>query len=134
MNVTRSSDAIVVGAGIVGAAWATLLAYAAMAAMLYVIVQRVYPVDYEWRRIGKIVISLAAVYAAFLLARGAGLAAGAMLFVKFLLVACFVLAIWGLRFFEPRELGFLGDFARRLRFGSVPPGPQDPASGAESEI
>jgi O-antigen/teichoic acid export membrane protein len=40
--------------GIAGAAWATFLAYLAMAGMLYVVVRRIYPVPYEWGRLWKI--------------------------------------------------------------------------------
>jgi O-antigen/teichoic acid export membrane protein len=40
--------------GIAGAAWATLLAYLAMAVVLYVVVERVYPVEYEKDRLWKI--------------------------------------------------------------------------------
>jgi O-antigen/teichoic acid export membrane protein len=40
--------------GIAGAAWATFLAYFAMAAILYLVTRRVYPVAYEWERIMKI--------------------------------------------------------------------------------
>ena len=40
--------------GIAGAAWATFLAYFAMAGILYLVTRRVYPVDYEWERIMKI--------------------------------------------------------------------------------
>ncbi len=38
--------------GIAGGAWATLVAYVAMAIGLLAFVSRVYPVSYEWRRVG----------------------------------------------------------------------------------
>ena len=54
-----------------GAAWATLLAYASMAAALYLIGQRVYPIPYERGRIGHAALAAAAtvafVYAASVL-------------------------------------------------------------------
>jgi O-antigen/teichoic acid export membrane protein len=53
--------------GMMGAAWATFLSYAAMAACLYVMGQRVYPIPYEYLRI----IHLLAVTA---IMAGAGLA------------------------------------------------------------
>ncbi len=40
--------------GIAGAAWATFLAYFAMAGLMYVVARRVYPVAYEWGRIARI--------------------------------------------------------------------------------
>ena len=40
--------------GILGAAAATLAAYVVMAATLYVVSRRIYPIDYEWGRVGKI--------------------------------------------------------------------------------
>jgi len=40
--------------GIIGAAWATLLAYLAMAVVLYIVVEKVYPVEYEKDRLWKI--------------------------------------------------------------------------------
>ena len=38
----------------IGAAWATLLAYAAMAGQLYWFTRRAWPVPYEWRRVGAL--------------------------------------------------------------------------------
>lgn len=40
--------------GIMGSAFAVLIAYAAMAAVLHFAVRKVYPVEYEWKRIIKI--------------------------------------------------------------------------------
>jgi O-antigen/teichoic acid export membrane protein len=43
--------------GMMGAAIATLAAYAVIAGALYVVVQRFYPVTYEWKRIGLILLA-----------------------------------------------------------------------------
>ncbi len=43
--------------GMMGAAIATLAAYAGMALTLYIVVRRIYPVAYEWGRIGLIMAS-----------------------------------------------------------------------------
>jgi len=43
--------------GITGAAWATFCSYFLMALALYFIVQKIYPVEYEWKRILKIAIA-----------------------------------------------------------------------------
>lgn len=40
-----------------GAAWSTFLSYFAMALMQYVMVQRIYPIAYEWKRLAKIAAS-----------------------------------------------------------------------------
>lgn len=45
---------LIPGLGPYGAAWATFLSYFVMAVMQYVIVQRMYPINYEWKRLVKI--------------------------------------------------------------------------------
>ncbi len=40
--------------GMMGAAIATFLSYAIMAVVLYIVVQRIYPIEYEFGRLGKI--------------------------------------------------------------------------------
>ncbi|MDA3843632.1 MAG: oligosaccharide flippase family protein [Candidatus Kapabacteria bacterium] len=45
-----------------GAAWATLSAYIVSAVTLYFFARKVYPIDYEWRRISVIIFSTAAVF------------------------------------------------------------------------
>lgn len=52
--------------GMMGAALATLAAYLVMAGVLYLVVRRFYPVDYEWKRVGIIALAGAAVFAAYL--------------------------------------------------------------------
>lgn len=49
--------------GIMGAAWARLVAYLIMAASLYVVGQRLYYVQYEWLRIIKLCLVVGAVFA-----------------------------------------------------------------------
>jgi O-antigen/teichoic acid export membrane protein len=41
--------------GMMGAAWATLMGYLAMAVVLYITVQKFYPVKYQFQRLAKIV-------------------------------------------------------------------------------
>jgi O-antigen/teichoic acid export membrane protein len=57
--------ALIPSMGIMGAAIATLLSYAAMAVAIYFIGRKVYPIEYEWGRLGKIALSSAIVYACF---------------------------------------------------------------------
>jgi O-antigen/teichoic acid export membrane protein len=54
--------------GILGAAWATVLAYAVMAAMGIRISQRLYPLPLEWRRVLGVVLAAAVSYALSLVA------------------------------------------------------------------
>jgi Na+-driven multidrug efflux pump len=42
--------------GIMGAAWARLIAYVIMAVSLYTIAQRLYRIQYEWLRLGKLIV------------------------------------------------------------------------------
>jgi O-antigen/teichoic acid export membrane protein len=51
--------------GLMGAASATLLAYLAMSAALFLIARRVYPVGYEYRRLGHLAACLTLSLAAF---------------------------------------------------------------------
>ncbi len=48
--------------GMIGAAWAAVFAYIAMAASSYVISQRLYRIDYEWLRLGKLAGVVAALF------------------------------------------------------------------------
>lgn len=48
--------------GIMGAAWARLIAYIIMATFLFFIARRLYPVKYEWMRVIKIVIVFGTIF------------------------------------------------------------------------
>jgi O-antigen/teichoic acid export membrane protein len=95
--------------GLQGAAYATLASYVVMAGLLYVIVQRFYPVSYEWARIAKIAISAGCVFAVFVF-----LPAGPWEPLwKFLLLALFVVLMYALKFFVPAERSALVAVFRR---------------------
>lgn len=49
--------------GMMGAAWAAVFAYLAMAASLYIVSQRLYSIEYEWVRIAKMIIVVAGLFA-----------------------------------------------------------------------
>jgi O-antigen/teichoic acid export membrane protein len=51
--------ALIPSFGMMGGAVATLLSYVAMAVILYVLVRKIYPVDYEWGRLLKITVATA---------------------------------------------------------------------------
>jgi O-antigen/teichoic acid export membrane protein len=87
--------------GLMGAAIATLVSYVVMAGMMYVIVQRIYPVRYELARLGKIA-GAAALVSVAAIAAGTGTAA---LWIKAGLLPVFVAVLYATRFFEPHEWG-----------------------------
>lgn len=103
LNVT-----LIPSTGMMGAAWATLAAYAVMAGVLYLWERRFYPVAYEWGRVGKILI--------------AGVAVGALAFrgdwhttlwgSRVALLLAFPVLLWALGTFEREEIekvrGFVG--------------------------
>src|SRR5204862_3240041 len=84
--------------GMAGAAWATLLAYCAMAVMLYFIVQRVYPIRYEWERIMKIALSLSTVWLLYLLLHQFTPSFSLHVVTKCMLTACFFGLIYMMKF------------------------------------
>lgn len=89
--------------GIMGAAIATLLSYAIMAVVLYFIVRKIYPVEYEWERIAKISIASAVV---FLLYHFVKLDSFELLW-KFGLLALFAALMYGMKFFDASEISRL---------------------------
>lgn len=60
--------ALIPSFGILGAAWATVLSYAVMAVLGFVISQRLYPLPLEWGRLATLVAAAGVVYGAALLA------------------------------------------------------------------
>ena len=86
--------------GMMGGAIATLLAYAVMAAVLYVDVNRFYPVKYEWGRILRLTAVAGVTYVLFVLVD-----AGTYQIVwKFFLLLFFCAGLYLTRFFLPDEL------------------------------
>jgi O-antigen/teichoic acid export membrane protein len=104
--------------GIMGAAWATFIAYLVMAAAMYVVSNRVYPVPYEFRRLLKITLALLAVIALYYLPPVeiySSMPAGAILY-KFGLILLFLLLMYWMNFFRAGEIAFLRQsFSRRAQ-------------------
>jgi O-antigen/teichoic acid export membrane protein len=98
--------------GMMGGAVATLLAYAAMALVLYLDVRKFYPVRYEWRRIAHIAAVAGVTYLFFCLVD----AGPYHIAWKFLLLLFFCITLYVTRFFVPEEMVAL----RRL----IHPGPR----------
>ena len=93
--------------GVMGAALATLISYVTMAGMLYVMVHRIYPVRYEWGRLGKIALASVVVVAAALAVRQSPLA----LSLKALALVLFPVLLYAMKFFVPGELKILAQVA-----------------------
>jgi O-antigen/teichoic acid export membrane protein len=91
--------ALIPSFGLMGAAFATLASYVVMAGMMYIIVQKIYPVQYELGRLGKIAVAAVIVSAGALIA-GSGTMAIA---IKLALIPAFVAILYVTRFFEPHE-------------------------------
>jgi len=91
--------------GMMAAAWITLAAFFIQAALLYLMVNRLYPISYEWRRIG-IVFLIAGVFTT--------VAAIAPLTMPLRIAAAiaFPLALYAARFFLVEELKTLRSYFR----------------------
>jgi O-antigen/teichoic acid export membrane protein len=89
--------------GAYGAAWATFLSYAVMAAVLYVMVQRVYLVQYEWSRLGKIAAACGIVVGVYYLIP----ITGYHLLWKFGLMVAYCFAIYFMKFFNTEEISII---------------------------
>ncbi len=102
---------LIPGMGIMGAAIATLLSYLIMAITLFVIVQRFYPIEYEFGRMLKIAGAASIVYGIYYF-----LLPAQFLFVsKLLLLVGFLFLMYLFGFFIPSELKRLSAmFKRRL--------------------
>jgi O-antigen/teichoic acid export membrane protein len=91
---------------IVGAALALVASYLVVLAVMYVFTQRLFPVPYEWGRLLRVVLAVAAIVgAAELLAPTEG-AAGFLLRAG--LFAVYPLALWATGFFSEEERRWLG--------------------------
>ncbi|MDZ7294030.1 MAG: oligosaccharide flippase family protein [candidate division KSB1 bacterium] len=88
--------------GMMGAAWARVIAYTIMALVLYPIGQRLYPVPYEFGRIAKLAVVVAAVFFA-----GTKVHAPWPFLYHLLLLALFPVLLKLVGFFDTRELAKL---------------------------
>jgi O-antigen/teichoic acid export membrane protein len=109
--------------GIMGAAWATFLAYFFMAVILYVTVQRIYPVKYESDRLWKIFDVGAVVLLIYYFLPISESLPGIL--IKVTLLAVFPVSLYFLRVFHPGEIGAIRSLFRigPLRPPESPPGP-----------
>lgn len=102
--------------GIMGAALATLFAYMAMAISIYIVSQRVYPIPYDWKRVGMLTAIIALCYGFERIVTLTGVIQNPSgLFVMRLgdfLLAVTLLFVTG--FFSSGELAFIRQFAGRF--------------------
>jgi O-antigen/teichoic acid export membrane protein len=102
--------------GIYAGASATLAAYLVMAFLYWFLTRKVYPVKYEWGRLARIGVATAAVFSlwiAFAVPPVSELLWEALLFVLWIVL------LFVLRFFEPRELAEARGMLERLRTRSA---------------
>jgi O-antigen/teichoic acid export membrane protein len=103
--------------GIMGAAIATLAAYIVMAAAIYRVSQKAYPVDYDWSRVGKLFLIIGAAYA---IERGIVLGdistnSTTLFLLRIGLTVAAILMLFIFGFFSEREKNFM--LSIRKRFG-----------------
>ncbi|MBN1541833.1 oligosaccharide flippase family protein [candidate division KSB1 bacterium] len=96
--------------GIIGAAWARLIAYLIMAISLYRVQCKLYPVDYEWGRLIKLVVVVAV---AFFAGQLQAVQSHAVLKIGVVLGAALFLVLIG--FFEKSELQRFKTLRLRIR-------------------
>ena len=83
--------------GMMGAAWAALFAYFIQAAFLFCLVQRIYPIRYEWERLAGLSVITAACFA------GARLS-GSSAWVEGLFLLIFAVLLFAAKILEPGVL------------------------------
>ena len=105
--------------GIVGAAWANMLAYAVLAFVSWRFSQRFYPLAYESRRLVKIVAAaLSGVAVASFAVPPMAPVVGLLLHGSIVVVMFFGVLAWS-RFFVPNEIARLSAALRRVRRRTV---------------
>ena len=101
--------------GVMGAAWATALAYAALAGVTVGFSWKAYPIRYEWSRLLRIVLAGCAGYVAALWIVPMSMPAAAGLILRGSVAVAVYLAMLSLTsFFRPGELRILRDLRDRI--------------------
>jgi O-antigen/teichoic acid export membrane protein len=108
--------------GMIAAAWTTVLGFAILAGLVYVLSRRYYPIKYEWSRFIKMAVAGATTLGAtWLVSRAVGLTPYApfgTVVLRELVVApvllLFPLSLWALRFLTPGERHALGQGVARI--------------------
>ena len=103
--------------GMMGAAFATFLAYFLMALALYLVVRRFYPVPYEWKRLLKIALAAGVAMAFYILVDPGTYA----LLWKIALLCFFLMLLTLVKFFVPSEIAGLTRLLSRASGTDAPP-------------
>jgi len=111
--------------GLYGAAWATFLSYFVMAVVQYVMVQRIYPIQYEWKRLAKIAMSCTIILVLYYVVPVDEM----KLVWKVGLLGMFCAAVYFTRFLNKEELVFV----KRLFSQSAPRETQSTFNASSSE-
>ena len=133
--------------GIMGSAVATLIGYALLPVGAYVISQRYYRINYEWGRVIKMVLVVTIIYAASVFvglsystlhshmsATYAHMIVGVW---KVLLLLCYPVLLYAIRFFRPEEILLVKQAVRTAsgyvlrRLGKKPSSPDGPGNVGE---
>jgi hypothetical protein len=108
--------------GVMGAAWANVIAYATLAAVTVSFSQRVYPIHYEWSRVLRIVAAGVAGYAAARWAVPASVNPWiGLLLHGTLAVAGYLVVLYVTGFFHAGELRMLREIRAKVLLRQPPP-------------
>ncbi len=101
--------------GMLGAAWATFIAYLIMAVTVYFVVQRIYPVIYEFSRLWKIGGAVAVVVVVYYFIPIETLSGSATIIIlwKIFLMLFFLMLMYMMKFFNGSEISFLKGLVKR---------------------
>jgi O-antigen/teichoic acid export membrane protein len=118
--------------GMMGAAWATVIAYVVMCVASYIVDEHYFPIRYEWKRIVKVALAMGATFAISVWTKSEHLAGQIACGVAMLLLYPALLGAFG--FYTESELRTIHRWAnldlRRLRRRAAPAGRSEPALGA----
>lgn len=108
--------------GMIGAAWATFLAYFAMALCLYFVGRKIYTIPYEYRRLAHIAMSATFIWLTYYLAESRlGVAhAGYLIFIRAGLLALFPILLVATKFFGQDEIRHFMELFSRSKPQSNP--------------
>jgi O-antigen/teichoic acid export membrane protein len=99
--------------GMMGAAWSTLLAYAALPVINYYFARKYLSLTWQWKRLGLILIVGGVVLTSMIFVHGLSLSAS--VFVKLGILAMFPLLLFVSGFFNQNEIQFGKDFIGKMR-------------------
>jgi O-antigen/teichoic acid export membrane protein len=99
--------------GILGAALSTLLSYIVMATGMYFASQHFYRVEYEWRKVGRILISTAGIFILFKLIHPEPLS-GVGLVLKLSMIILFLTSLVIMKVIDRNEISGIKKFLTRL--------------------